>query len=370
MKPYFYFIAIITLSISACGKKAETDKQATLDSYKKDQIELTKKIKDLEAQLGVKKETNNTKVVGTMLTQIDTFVHYIEVQGKVEGDNNVNVSAKLPGTITRINVSKGQRVGVGQVLAELDASVVRQSIEQVRTQLQFAKDIYQKQNNLWTQGIGTEVQYLGAKNNVTSLEQQISTMQKQYDMYKITSPISGTVDEVVSKDGEACAPGFPSFRVVNLSSLKVTGNIADTYMGRVKAGNDVIVTYPDINKTSNARIRATSNVIDPINRGFSIEIRPGDTRELKPNMIAQIKVKDYENAAAIVVPSNCIQNSDEGTYVYVVVDNNGIKKVEKRIITTGQHTGSNTEVTSGLQANESIVTTGGEELVNGDVVVE
>lgn len=371
MKNTLPITMLMLLLAAACGKKNAPTQQEELALMKKELLELTKKIKTTETELGLidSLPTNaNAKIVGTLLATIDTFTHYIEVQGRVEGDNNVGVSAKVPGTLTRIYVSKGQRVGQGQLLAELDASVVRQGIEQVRTQLLFAKDLYQKQNNLWTQGIGTEIQYLSAKNNVTSIEQQISTMQKQYDMYKIHSPISGTVDEVVSKDGEAVAPGFPSFRIVNLNDLKVTCNIADTYIGQVKTGNNVIVNFPDINKTSSARIRAISNVIDPINRGFSVEIRPGDTRDLKPNMVAKIKVKDYENLSAISVPSNSIQSSDEGDYLFVIKENGGIALVEKRVVITGKHGGDYTEILSGLAAGEIIVATGGEELVNGDQV--
>lgn len=371
MKNFFlYLFIILSFTFTSCKKNVKQSNEEKLAALKKQQTELTQQIKDLETIINKDKPqvATNLKTVGITPVSRDTFTHYIEVQGKVEGDNNVNVSAKVPSTITRIYVTKGQHVNAGQMLASLDAGVVQQSIDQIKSQLAFAQNIYQKQKNLWDQGIGSEVQYLTAKNNVTALQKQIATTEQQYKMYSITAPISGTVDEVIAKDGEAAAPGFPAFRIVNLSSLKVTGMIADTYIDQVKSGNQVILDFPDLNKTLQARIKATSSVIDPVSRAFGIEIRPQDTRDLKPNLIAKIKIKDYENGNAIILPINSVQNTDDGSYVYVAVAKGTNTIAEKRMITTGKTYNDSIEVIDGLNETDQVITTGAEELVNGDFI--
>jgi len=373
---FFKLITIIFFAVSclsSCKKQANseiaTNKANELLELKQKYTELGIKIKSLEKELGINTINSNAKVVSTLMVTADTFAHYIELQGKVEGDNNVNVSAKMPGTITKVYVTKGQRVGAGQVLASMDASVLGAQIDGIRSQLKFAENLYQKQQNLWNQGIGTEVQYLSTKNNVDALRQQIAALQEQNEMYKIKAPISGTVDEVFSKDGEAAMPGYPSFKIVNLSELKVTAMVADAYINTVKSGNIVFVSYPDIdNKVAECKIKAVSNTIDPITRTFNVEIRPSDTKDLKPNMVAKIKIRDYINNNVISLPLNSVISGEDGKYVFILSQDDTSSKAEKRSVKVGQVSNDIAEILDGLQVGDHVITNGAEDLINGDAI--
>ncbi len=185
--------------------------------------------------------------------------------------------------------------------------------------MELANLLYEKQQSLWNQSIGTEVQYLQAQNQKESLEKQLNVLQQQYEMSKIKSPINGTVDEVMAKLGEAASPGFPSFRVVNLSSMKVVADIAENYAGTIKVGDEVTIRFPDANKEIIKKVTAVSQVIDPASRSFQVDIRLGSEEQkyFHPNMVAVLKIRDYSKENSITVPINIVQNSEEGKFVFL-----------------------------------------------------
>ena len=209
------------LLVVACGKK-QTDKKAELDALIKEQVALNEKIKTLRAELEKKGDIDSkTKRVEVLDMSTTPFVHYIEVQAKVDGDQNVNVAPQMGGTVKSILVKQGQAVVKGQLLAHLDDAILIQGINELKSQVDFATNLYNKQENLWKQKIGSELQYLSAKNNKESLENKMRTLVEQRNMTDIKSPINGTVDNIAIKEGQAIAPGLPCINVVNLSSLKV-----------------------------------------------------------------------------------------------------------------------------------------------------
>lgn len=356
-------LAAFSFLFAACGSR---DKAAQLESLKKQQEEIAMKIAALEKELqgqdsGVVKE----KLVETRILQPETFSHYIEIQGKVESDQNIVVTPSAAGTIKAVYVREGDAVKPGQVLAEIDDQVLRQGIEELKTGLTLATQLYEKQENLWKQNIGSEVQYLQVKNQKESLEKKLKTMMEQLELYKIKSSIYGTVDEVMVKIGQTAAPGVPSFRIINNSQLKIKAEVAERFSNSVKEGSPVIIYLNDLNKEITGTVSYKGKSINVLNRTFNITVNIAGSDEILPNMTATVRIKDYENKEAVVVPVNVTQMSEEGLYVYTVHNDNGKKTAQKQLVQAGSTYNGQMEIVSGLKPGDEIITTGFDDITNG-----
>jgi RND family efflux transporter MFP subunit len=365
MKKLIY-ISIISLFVSACSSDELTTKKAELSDLKKQESEIKAKIANLEkdiAKLSGKKVTN-AQLVGITKINKSSFSHYIDVQAKVEGDENVTVNSQVPGSVTKINVSAGSTVSKGQVLAEIDNETYMKGLDELQTAREFANTVYLKQKNLWEQKIGTEIQYLQAKNTIESLDKKLATLNQQIEMTKIKSPISGVVDEVFLKMGQMAAPGMPGIRVVNMNKLKIKADIAESYISKVKMGDEVEINFPDMNQTIKAKLTYVGKVIDALNRTFNVEISLPANSSLHPNMVAVIKIADYTNTSTFVLPANVVQITDEGTYVFVAENN----IARKRNVVVGKNYKGTIEITEGLNENDPIITTGFQDIVDGQSI--
>jgi RND family efflux transporter MFP subunit len=364
-------IAFSTL-LTSCGNSSGGDKKAQLEKLKKEQADLQKKIADLEKEVG---STDTTKQPATLVSvttaQPSDFKHYVEVQGKVDAEENVMVTPKVPGTmITDFLVQRGDKVSKGQVLAKLDPGAMSESLAEVQNQLDLANTVFQKQKRLWDQKIGTEIQYLQAKNNRDALQRRMATMQQQFSNFTLRSPINGTVDDVTLRAGEVPMPGMGGIRVVNLANTKIVAEVSESYAGKIQQGDEVLVSIPDLNKEFKTKVRVASKTINTTNRTFLIELRPdaSQVKDLQPNMIAVVKVNDYKNANVISLPVNAIQRDEAGTFVYTAVTSGNETTAHKSPIKIGETYGGQTEILSGLSANDKVITTGYQNVVDGQVI--
>jgi len=353
----------------ACGKPS--DKKAELAKLKKQHDELAIKIKTLETELQAGDTTKVSKVTAVSITEAKPaeFNHFLEVQGKVDGEDNIAVSAQMAGAITAVFVKEGDKVRKGQVLAQIDNSVMQQQVASTKQQLDFATSMYAKQKALWDQQIGSEVQYLTAKNNKENLEKAMATMNDQLEMTRIKSPINGSVEEVNLKVGQMASPGLPAIRVVNFSTVKVVAEIAEAYAPKVKVGDKVIVFFPDFNVEIPSQIRFTSKYINPINRTFQSEVRLGSSKvEYRANMMAVVKINDYRNLSAFSVPVTLIRDSQSGKYIYVAKEENGKLVARRLLVTVGSTYNGLAEIKSGVTAGDKIITTGFNSLIDGELI--
>ena len=357
MKNLIYLVALVF--IAACAKPK--DKKAELEELKKKRTSLNAKIAELEKEVGTTKTQEIVDVSVVELSPV-VFKSYVEVQGKVDAQENVQVSPEMPGVITALYVRAGQNVSKGQLLAQLDDKVLRQNVAQLQTQLDLAKTLYQRQKNLWDQQIGTEVQYLNAKTQKEGLEKQMAVLRSQISMYRIKSPISGTVDQMDLKLGQAVSPGMPGITVVNASNLRVKAEVAESYAGKVNSGDEVNVILPDVPDSLSTTVSFASRVIDPSSRSFDVEVKLPSRKSYRPNMLAILKIVDYKVDDAITVPVNAIQKSESGEYVFVSA--NG--KARKVDIKTGKVSEGKAQVLSGLKAGDKVVTLGFQDLNEGD----
>lgn len=307
---------------------------------------------------------DKTKTVELLSLSPQVFNNFIDIQGKVDADENVTVNAEMPGTVAKVNVQLGDAVSTGQVLAELDSKVIQQGIAELQNALDLANTMFEKQKNLWEQKIGTELQFLSAKNQKESLEKKMATMIEQLKMSKIISPINGIVDAVDIKLGQATMPGLPAIRVINMNSLKVRGEVSESYLARVKSGNEVIIIFPDMSDTVKTKISYAAKVISPLNRTFTATVNLDGKKEYHPNQIAIMKIIDYTNPKAIVIPIGAVQKAEEGNFVFIC-EGNKAKKVKVKI---GKMYNGKAEILEGLKEGDKFISKGFQELNEGELI--
>ena len=360
MKKILYISAVLFLA--ACSHKP-TDKKAELADLKKQQATLNSKIAALQTELGTQDSTKGTDV-SAITIKPGQFTNYVQIQGRIDAQDNVTAYPQATATITAIYVKVGDHVSKGEVLAQLDNSVLIQNVAQAQAQANLSNTLYQRQKNLWDQKIGTEVQFLQAQTQLQTAQKQVASLRQQADMYRIVSPISGTVDQMDLKLGQIASPGQAGIRIVNADVLKVKADVPESYSSTVNQGDSVKILFPDVSDSLTTRVTFAAKVIDPTSRSFGIEVKLPHNNEYRPNMTAVLKIADYSKRNAIVIPVNAIQKSDEGDYVYV--NNNGFAK--RKSISEGATSGGMTEVTSGLSKGDQVITEGASELGDGDKV--
>ncbi len=372
------FLLFILVFLVACGGKKEHDlntlegKSARLTELKDQMVAAKTEIEKLEKEVAVldpKVRENKVTLVTFEPVPLVPFVHSIDLQGAVRADQEMMITPKGMGTITKILIQNGDRVSAGQVIAYLDDAMMQKGMSEIQQQLDFARTAFTKQKNLWDQGIGSEMQYLQAKNGVEALEKRIATMNEQNGSNIVRSPISGVIDEVYAKVGSATAPGAPIAKLVNFSKLKVQAEVAEAFAGKVRQGNTVQLNFPDINKNINATIKYIGNTINPVNRSFKIEMPiAGGQNGIIPNMVAIVKIIDYQKAKAVVIPVTMVQKGANGDFVLIAVDENGKKVAKRQVITVGQNYDGKVEVISGLKGGEALIMSGYQDLNEGDAV--
>ncbi|WP_231576210.1 efflux RND transporter periplasmic adaptor subunit [Hymenobacter sp. DG25B] len=363
-------VLALALLASSCGGKK--DPAAELAKLKQEQAANAAKIAELEAKTG---KPANPALAATPVSVInvkpESFKSYLEVQGRVEFDENANVSPRVPAMITNIRVQRGDRVSKGQVLATQDAAVLESGIAELRTRLELARTVYQKQERLWKQQIGTEIQYLQAKNNYEALQRSLATQQRQRAMYNVVAPFSGTVDDVPAKVGEMGSPGVPVVRLVSGSGGKIVADVSEAYASRIKAGDQALVTIPDLgNEEITSTVRTVSRTINPTSRTFAVELRVLGSKatQLRPNMVATVRIQNYAQNNATVLPVDLVQKDEQNSYVLVVEQKGNQKVAAKRIIQTGNTYNGKVEVTSGLKADDQVISAGYQNLNEGQTV--
>lgn len=374
IKSFFLATGVVALLAACGGGNSLETKKAELEKLKAQQAEITAQIASLQeeiATMGDSSATDNTKAKIVAVTAVtkQVFMHAVDVQGRVDGDENITYSAKVPAVVKRVNVKAGDRVSAGQVLVELDADVVKAQIETLKKGLELANTVYEKRKSLWEQKVGSEIEFLQAKNQKESLEKQIASARENLDMYLIKSEYSGTVDLVSIKVGQGVAPGVPAVSVVNPAALKIKADLSESYANVVKQGNPVLINFPDINKSVKASVTYSSKSINALTRTFNVEVALPNDNELHPNMVAELKIVDYENKNATVVPINTIQEIDGVKLVYITAKNEKNENIAKKVVVTvGKTYGTTAEILTGLNEGDQIITTGFQDLTDGQVI--
>ncbi|MBX2945927.1 MAG: efflux RND transporter periplasmic adaptor subunit [Cyclobacteriaceae bacterium] len=375
MKNTYLIIAFAAL-VAACS--APTDKAAELEAKKKQleqaQVELAtikNKIAQLEKEISdadpnFARQISKAILVSTFTAEKKAFEHKIEVRGAVESRRNIVITAQTGGEIHKVHVREGQNVSKGQVLVSLNADIIRNSIAELKTALELANSVYEKQARLWEQKIGTELQYLQAKNNKESLERRLATAYSQLDQAIIKAPFSGTIDQLPAREGEVAGPGMPLVRVVSLDDTYIKADVSERFIGKFKTGDPVEVYFPSQDKKLNTKVASVSQVINAENRTFIVEVQlPRVDFIVKPNQVVVLNLRDYLSEATLAVPTRIIQKDEDGQFIFAVDDREGRLLAKKIHITTGITSMTETEVVAGLKGDEQIVDQGYRDLTEG-----
>ncbi len=373
MKKYIYISFMLLIAACSAGDSLDA-KKAQLASLNTQLEETKQQISALEkeiALLDTSEIIRKPKLISTMQVEPSSFNHYIDVQGIIESEENISVQPGMPGVVTAVYVKEGDFVSQGQLLGETDNRAMKENIAQLQTNLDFAKSTYEKQQRLWNQKIGSEIQYLQAKTQYESLQNSIEALKAQLEMTRMKAPISGSVDQVNVKVGEYAAPGIMgAFNVVNFNKMKVTAKVADSYIDKVKTGNPVKIYLSDLNKTVEGKITFVSKVVNSMSRTFLVEIALGKTENnIRPNMLANLSINDERLDSVIVIPSNLVQkDSDGNNYVITAQGKNEQMKALKVSVKTGLSYGDKVVINEGLEPMTKLVTSGYQEVVNGQAI--
>lgn len=369
---YTLIIAMIALAalMISCGRDNPVkDSEKQLEQYLKQQAELTEKIEALKQSGNMEVRTSEVPVVlETIKTSV--FRHFFQASGTVTPLREAFISPEMSGQIREIAVTEGQRVARGQVLARLNTDIIAGNIAEVKTQLQLAQDVFARQKRLWEQKIGSEMQYLQAKNNLDALEDRLKTLEAQLDMAIIRSPIDGVVEKIQQKKGELAMPGMQLMYVVSLNPLLIRADISESHAGAIRVKEPVQLrfsAFPDM--VINTNITRVGNLVNKNNRTFEVEVQVNNPDNLlKPNMVAIIDINDFTAENSIVVPSKIIREDLKGKYLYVAVTENGQLVARKRYITTDRLYLDSSRICQGLEVGDQIITHGFNRVSDGTII--
>lgn len=386
--------ASLVLLIAACGSSAKEekgalgDKKAALEKLKAEQKKVVDEITKLEeeiAKLDPNAASNaKAKLVTVNTIGADTFTHFIDLQGKIDAQNVAFAAPRGGGGLVRsVHVKQGDVVRKGQLLLKLDDAVQRQQliaaqqqISGIKAQLDQAQSIYQRQQNLWKQNIGTEIQVLNAKTNVEALQSQLNSAQanvrlaqEQASFSNVTAEISGTINQVNVRPGEMFMGGGQQIQIVNTGDLKVLVQVPENYIGKVGVGSTLRVTLPEAdNKVITTKVNVAGKLIDPNTRSFYIEAKIPSDKAFRPNQMALIQIQDYKKTDAITIPVNTLQNDDKGKFVMVAATEKGKLVARKKQVVIGELYADQLEVKSGLAAGDQVIIDGFQGLYDGQAI--
>jgi membrane fusion protein (multidrug efflux system) len=364
--------AIALILTMACDEGNEIErKQNELTKAKAELFAVKEKIANLEKELeelGVEDGNTNLTLVTSMQVEPKEFYHKVDFRGTVQSRSNVMISAESPAAVQQVHVVEGQEVKKGQILITQDGEILKKNIKELESSLDLAKTMYERQAKLWEQNIGTEVQYLEAKNRKESLELKLATTRTQLNKTKIRAPFNGIVDMVNIRVGEMAQPGVPIVRLVSLSKMYIKADVSESFVGKFKKGQEVEVYFPSTDVRLKSTVKAIGLVINPNNRTFELEVSIPDGLEVKPNMITVLSLADYMNSDAMVVPTKIIQSDRLGKFVFKLDKAGDETKVKRQNVDIGITYGNETEVKSGLNQGDVLIVKGGLGLKDGNLV--
>ncbi len=378
-------IIILLLTLIACKNEKEKSIQDILST---NNLSIIKKHKEgiVAKQQAI---AANLKLLDNKIAELDTdkkiplistftvketvLNHYLELQGNVSTKNLLVIYPEYSGILTRVYVKAGQQVKKGQLLAKIDDGGMSPQLAQLQIQANLAKTTFERQARLWEQKIGSEIQYLQAKSNANAQQKAVQQMQKMLAKTRVKAPFSGTIDEIITEQGSVVAPGMsPLMRIVNLNKMHIETSVPESHITHVIKGKNVVVNFPVLGKTIHAKINQVGSYINPSNRTFKIEINvPNKNKSIKPNLTAKLKINDYSNAKALLIPQSIISENAIGEQYIYIVENKTAKMeaiVKKIIITTGKTKGDDIEILSGLHHGNEIIKDGARTVKEGQNV--
>lgn len=365
------FILTALAALTSCGQ-GNGDKRAELERLKQEADEVNSRIEILENELAGSPGENEVKHLPVEIKTIapESFSSYFEVTGSLESLNDAFISPETNGQVESVPVVRGERVEKGDLLVKLNTDVLDKNIDEVKTNLRLASDLYDKQEELWEKNIGSELQFLEAKNRKESLEARLATLEAQVDMSYVRAPFDGIVDDIFIKTGELASPGMQLLHLVNLEKMRLTARVSESFLGNVHKGETVDMRVSALpGKSRQETISRVGKVIDPSTRTFVIEVQLENPDEmLRPNMLSSLRIRDYQNDSALVVPSIILKQDFKGTFLFLAESSENEIRAKKQYVKTGMTVEDRTMITSGIEPGDRVIVKGYNLVGEGSIV--
>ena len=384
MNKYILLSLWASLSLLSCQEKKQTVEEviATNDLAQLraqraaigDQHQaLSQDLEALDRAIGKLDQNEKLSLVTALVIYPERFEHYLQVQGDVATKQNIVLYPQFSGQLQTLHVSVGDQVKKGDLLATLDDNGMAQQLNQLMVQEALAKTTFERQEKLWHQNIGSELQYLQAKTQYEAQRSLTQQVAQQLEKSKIVAPFDGTIDAVLAEAGTVVSAGMsPVFRLVNLSNMYLKADVPEGYLNDVVAGKKVIVNFPVLRLEVPSKIRSVGRYINPDNRTFSVEVDlPNNKAQIKPNLTAQININDYTNDQALLVPQSVISENAAGEqYVYTTQydQERNQSMAKKQMVVTGKTEGDFVEIIQGIQPGDTVIAEGARSVKDGQPI--
>ncbi|MDB2599440.1 efflux RND transporter periplasmic adaptor subunit [Flavobacteriaceae bacterium] len=379
MKKIFIIVSSLIFSCQSENKSVSeviASNNIELIKLKREEInnkqqEIYKKLNLIDLKLNELENNSKNPIVSTFRIIKQDFNHYVELQGDVKSEKIISIYPEFSGIINELFVESGESVGKGQILATIDDGGLKQQLSQLQITYNLAKTTYERQERLWGQKIGSEIQYLESKSMFEAQSKAIEQLTKQLNKTIIKAPFAGIIDNVIVKKGEVVYPGRSNLMLlVNMQEMYVESKVPENYINSITKGKDVVIEAPMLNIALKSKIRLAANYINPLNRTYRIEAEiPSNNYKIKPNLNVKLKVNDYTSKDAILIMLNHINiDSNNDEYVYKIINKDGKNYALKTIIETGKNNGNFIEVLKGLTENDEIVSEGARKITNNSEV--
>ncbi len=379
---YIYTLILLVLILASCGKEKNKSVESIIESNdlvairnKKTKIvskqkEMTDQLKQLDEAIAKLDVVKKVPLITIFKVKDTIFNHYLELQGSVTTKDLLVIYPEFSGTLTDVFVKEGQSVKKGQLLAKVDDGGLSQQLGQLQIQFELAKTTFDRQQRLWNQKIGSELQFLQAQSNYQAQAKAVSQLQQQIEKTSVRAPFSGTIDDVITEQGSVVAAGQSQLiRIVNLDKMYIETNVPEKYINHISKNKKVQIEFPVLGKSMLSKVRQVGNYINPANRTFKIEIAiPNKNRNIKPNLTARLKINDYSNQRALLIPQSIISENAKGEQFVYVIKNENATIAKKIIVKTGKTQGDVIEILSGLSDGDEIISEGARSVTDGQTV--
>lgn len=383
MKNIFILLITTFVFISCGGDKKSTEAiiaSGNLENIRAKRAEIVlqqstinEELKAIDEAISKLDTVKKLPLVTTFTAKKEAFNHFIEIQGDVATKQNVVLYPEFSGTLSRVFVKEGQKVTQGQILAKIDDGGLSQQLSQIEVQAALAKTTFERQEKLWNQKIGSEIQYLQAKANYEAQQNAVNQMKAQVAKTTIRAPFSGIIDDVMSEQGTVVSAGMSEvIRIVNLGEMYIEAEVPENFLSSVTEGKKVEIYFPVLGETISSTVRQVASYINPNNRTFKVEVSvPTKNKNIKPNLTAQLKINDYTNEHAILIPQSVLSENAEGEqYIYITNQgSNDSEFIAKRVIvSTGKTEGDYVEILEGIKDGDTIIYEGARSVKDGQFV--
>ena len=374
MKKIIHALCTITLIIACSGDQSETTSNLInakdlngLKTKKEEKLKILNALKaelnQINAAISDLDPSEKLPLISIFEVKPENFDHYIEIQANIKTRQNLMLYPEYNGILKKVYVEEGQKVKKGKILAKIDDAGLKNQLDQLQIQTNLSKIIYERTQRLWDKNIGSEMNLLQAKTKYESQLKTIAQLNKQLQRTQILAPFSGTIDEIVANTGANLMPGqTPVMRIVNLKKMYTEASVPERYIEQIKKGTSAIVKIPMLDREYQTTVRQTGNFINPNNRSFRVEtLLPNPDEMIKPNLNCKLKINDYSNPEALMIPLRIIKENARGEkYVFKLkLDGKDQVYLTKQVfLQLGKNSMDKIEVLEGIQTGDLLVDEG------------